>query len=476
MRGKFLILMAVCVAVLVGSGTLGPSAQAQRAKAPSIKKTVERSVGAALSHRADLTVEREDYTLDGTYGFTLWEPEERETSEHGGTPVVRVAIAPDMKPGQIEGAVRSRLEELSDVPARRQDVRVGKKRYKGVAVGPIPGSTPSVEVYVPVQGRVYQINLYREKLDAEGKKLLAEVEFSPPSRPVSSLDLPEGEDGKTLQTRGDPALVKKELEARRPAEEPTTSRTTSEADTSATRTASAAQPTPVYEEYRMANGCWRARSTFPIQTQHGAYANGTGWTQLGVPNYWGQYTHGNLGYGRCNNANYTNDYHAIDYPLRKGDVVFSPFAGGTVTFAGRNSSHKNYGIFVVIRSDNGKYYSMSAHLNGLARGIVRGARVNYGTIIGFAGDSGDPSIPVGQPHLHQAFYRYPRLLADGSPYGGAGLQVLYHRFTGTAAKRVGQSVDPNSYYNVYYYGAVRPNYQATCREGIVCGEGYRVSN
>lgn len=475
MRGKFLVLLAVCVAILVGSGTLGPSAEAQRAKVPSIKRTVESAVGASISHRADLRVERENYTIDGTYGFTLWEPEERETSEHGGTPVVRVALAYDLKPGQIKSRVQARLDELSDVPAERQNVTVGKKRYKGVAVGPIPGSTPSIEVYVPVQGRVYQINLYQEKLDTEGRKLLAGLEFAPPSRSVRSLGLPEGDEGRTFQTEGDPALVRKEMEARKPAEEPP-SRTASEAGTSTTRTASTTQPTPVYEEYRMSNGCWRARSTFPIQTQHGAYANGTGWTQIGVPNYWGQYTHGNLGYGRCNNAKYTNDMYAVDYPLRKGDVLFSPFAGGTVLFAGRNNSHKNYGIFVVIRSDNGKYVSMSAHLNGLARGIYRGAKVTNTSIIGFAGDSGDPSIPVGQPHLHEAFYRYPNLLSDGSPYGGAGLQVLYHRFTGTAAKRVGQSVDANSYYNVYYFGAVKPNYQATCREGIVCGEGYRISN
>ena len=103
-------------------------------------------------------------------------------------------------------------------------------------------------------------------------------------------------------------------------------------------------------------------------------------------------------------------------------------------FAGRNSSHANYGIFVVIRdSTNGQYVSMSAHLSSLASGIYPGARVTSKKIIGFAGNTGDPSIPVGYPHLHQAFYRYPNSLADGSPYGGQGLQVVYHRYTGTAA-------------------------------------------
>lgn len=88
---------------------------------------------------------------------------------------------------------------------------------------------------------------------------------------------------------------------------------------------------------------------------------------------------------------------------------------------------------MVIEADNGKYVSLSAHLSGLARGIEPGARVTDETIIGYAGDTGGPNIPVGEPHLHQAYYRYPRYNDDGSPYGGAGLQVVFHRYVGTAA-------------------------------------------
>jgi murein DD-endopeptidase MepM/ murein hydrolase activator NlpD len=94
--------------------------------------------------------------------------------------------------------------------------------------------------------------------------------------------------------------------------------------------------------------------------------------------------------------------------LGSGAVVFSPFAGGTMVFAGRNNTHKNYGIFVAIRADNGKYVSMSAHLSDLAGEIYRGARVTNQTIIGYAGKTGNPSIPVGETHLHQAYYSYPR--------------------------------------------------------------------
>ena len=45
----------------------------------------------------------------------------------------------------------------------------------------------------------------------------------------------------------------------------------------------------------------------------GRYANGrpgdgipTGFTIVGRPNYWGEFTHGNLGLGRCHNPYYTN--------------------------------------------------------------------------------------------------------------------------------------------------------------------------
>ncbi len=124
---------------------------------------------------------------------------------------------------------------------------------------------------------------------------------------------------------------------------------------------------------------------------------------------------------------------AIDYPLDFGDVVFCPFKSGTLTFAGRNFTHADYGIFVIIQDDNGMYVSLSRHLSGLNDGIFPGARVTDQDIIGFAGDTGGGVIPVGEPHLHQAFYRDPSFHADGSPFGGAGLQVIFHHYVGTAA-------------------------------------------
>ena len=78
--------------------------------------------------------------------------------------------------------------------------------------------------------------------------------------------------------------------------------------------------------------------------------------------------------------------------------------------SGRYYNHANYGNMVIIEADNGNsYVSLSAHLLGLAEGIVRGARVTDETIIGYAGDTGNPTtIPVGPPHLNQTFYRKPK--------------------------------------------------------------------
>ncbi len=86
-----------------------------------------------------------------------------------------------------------------------------------------------------------------------------------------------------------------------------------------------------------------------------------------------------------------------------------------------------------IRAGNGKYVSLSSHLDGIRKGLRRGDRVTDKTIIGYAGNTDGPSIPAGRVHLHQAFYRKPSFNRDGSPYGGAGLRVKYHHYVGTAA-------------------------------------------
>ena len=473
---KTFVFVTLCLVVAMGvvaASGLGASAETRRApSAPPTEKTGDDAVGASIVHPEELVVDRERHTYDGTYGFTLWEPEEEGPShDHGGEPAVRVAIAYDLKPGQIEGRVRERIAAYPNLEMKRETVLVGEKRLKGVAVGPIPGSTPSTEVYVAAMGRVYQINVYfgeagQEGLDDGDRRLLSGLRFYPPSRSVDSLKLKDGKKAESYYGKGNSEPSDKELEERKKA----AAEASTEAPAEETPPGPAFQtvglstgdslergPSTVYTaastgEYGMGDGCWSADSAFYFQTQHGYGANRladdnhptrnipTGYTVVGDPNYWGEYTHGDYGYGRCASTYYTNDKYAVDYPLNRGDYVFSPFQKGTVTFAGRNTSHANYGIFVVIKASNGKYVSMSAHLNSLAYGIRPGKVVYADTVIGYAGNTGDPSIPVGHPHLHQAYYRYPSFKADGSPYGGRGLRALHHHYTGT-----GRGVRPGVY-------------------------------
>jgi murein DD-endopeptidase MepM/ murein hydrolase activator NlpD len=407
-------LMLACLLTFV----LG-EAGAETASPANTERTEGSVVGASISHPVRWSVERERYTYDQTYGFTLWRPGSSSAHDHAGTPAVRVALAYGLQPGQIEAIVNEKHAAYPDLPMTREEVSVARKGHRGVAVGPIPGSTPSTEIYVPLNGRVYQINVYGETLGADGKELLSTLRFEPPSRPVSSLGLPDANAPETLYATGDPELAERERAAYEVATE---GEATFEA-------------TALGTETRIAEGCWRADPDFFFQTQHGSRANAnpddniaTGWTIVGRPNYWDEYTHGRLGYGRCDRLRYTNDKFAVDYPLDVGDAVFSPFRSGTITFAGRNVTHKDYGILVSVRASNGKYVNLSGHLSGLARGIKRGAKVDRHTVIGFAGNTGGGTIAVGQPHLHQAYYRYPSYNPDGSPYGGAGLQVIRHHY------------------------------------------------
>lgn len=461
----FVLLALVAVMGVVGSGA---GAQAQIPDAPAIQKTGGEAVGASVVHPARWTVEREPYTYDETYGYTLWRPDNGEAHDHGGKPALRVALAYGLEPASIEARVDEVVADYPGVPAKRQTVAVGRE-HEGVAVGPIPGSTPSTEVYVPVNGRVYRINVYAAEPGQEGlgeadRELLSGVRFEPPSRSVGSLDVARANAPGSLYPSAGEA-----------------GRETTKAPEGSETVASASSPTTraVVGETRIRDGCWRADPRYYVQTIHGYKANSasadgipTGWSLIGVPNFWGQYSHGNLGYGRCSEPDWANDKYAVDYPLNVGDAVFSPFSCGTVTFAGRNRTHADYGILVSIKACNGKYVSLQGHLSALRSGLGRGDRVNRDTIVGFAGKTGGGNVPVGRPHVHQAFYRYARYTPDGAPYGGAGLRVDRPRYVGTAARRAGLPVRSH----VYAYQFVRPNYRASCREGILCGEGYRVSN
>ncbi|MGH3148657.1 MAG: M23 family metallopeptidase [Rubrobacter sp.] len=471
------IVWLVALVVVVGSDA---NAEATKGSGvPQTERTQGDVVGASIAHPAEWSVERESYTYDETYGFTLWRPESGEAHDHGGTPALRVALASNLEPSQVEGEVRETLAYYEgELPVERTAVSVGADGYQGVAVGPIPGSTPSTEVYVPVNGRVYLINVYaealgKEGLDADDRELLEGVRFDPPTRAIRSLGLPSANAPEALYPS---AAEERAVKLAEDGKFPEGSPPSPEESAGLSRDGSLERVRRNVET-RLPGGCYRATPRFFVQTQHGYGANRdrrdgipTGWSKIGIPNFWGQYTHGNFGYGRCNERFYANDKFAVDYPLNKWDYVFSPFSCGRVTFAGRNRTHADYGKFVSIKSCNGKYVNLTAHLTAVKRSLRKGDKVTRNTVIGYAGNTGG-SVPVGRVHIHTAFYRNPRVNPDGSPYGGAGLQIIHHHYVGTAARKNGFRVNSHE----YEYANVRPR-GGYCRENIRCGEGRKISN
>ena len=430
MRTKAWGLALLGVLMAMGLLTMGTTVRAEQAAGPQQKeRTSDGVVGASIFHPEGWILEREAYTFDKTYGFTLWR-QGGTADDDGGTPTVRVARAYDLRPGQIDDLVRETIEDYPDLPLKRQEVDVARGR-DGIAVGPVPGSTPFTTVYVPIEGRVYQIDLYSEKpgeegIGAEDRALLSSLRFVPPSRPVAALDLPAANSAGALYAPGDapdPEVRSRAAKQEHDAEVQVQDSTYSAAGTGGGQ--------------RIGEGCYLADPDFFVQTQIGPRANSRsgdgipkGYTIVGRPNYWDEFTHGDLGLGRCKEPYYTNGKYSIDYPLKRGDAIFTPFKCGKVTFAGRNRTHRTFGILVTIRSCNGKYVSLAGHLDSLAAGIYRGAKIgSKNKVIGYAGDTGEGRIPVGRVHLHQGFYRYPDYNPDGSPYGGRGLKVVRHHYS-----------------------------------------------
>jgi murein DD-endopeptidase MepM/ murein hydrolase activator NlpD len=468
MRFTRALLFALVLFAVMATTAQGEGVARLASPAANVERTEGAVVGASIAHPESWTVERERYTFDGTYGFTLWRP--GRSLDHGGTPAVRVALAEKLRPSAIEDEVGQSLAYYENQGLDVGRETVGAGGHEGVAFGPIPGSTPATRVYVPVEGRVYRIDVFSEApgeegLDADDRRLLRTLRFEQPSGPIASLGL--------RRANAPDALYPADGEEPGPLDRGWSSSSSGEESGSIEYSASSTG------EKRLVGGCWQANPAFWVQAQHGPSANSnegdgipTGWTRIGVPNFWGQYTHGDLGYGRCHEPYYANDEFAVDYPMDGGDPVWSPFECGRVTFAGRNETHVDYGILVSIESCNGKYVSLTSHFSALRTGLGKGDRVNRDTVLGYAGKTGGPRIPVGQIHFHQVFYRYPKQNPDGSPYGGQGLKIVRLHYVGTAARRKGTRVRSH----VYVYGKVRPDYGFYCREGLICGEGYRISN
>ncbi|WP_421787814.1 peptidoglycan DD-metalloendopeptidase family protein [Hyphobacterium sp.] len=102
-----------------------------------------------------------------------------------------------------------------------------------------------------------------------------------------------------------------------------------------------------------------------------------------LSSHYGMRRHPVLGYNRL--------HRGTDFAAPRGTPIFA--AGyGVVERADRFGSFGNY---IRIRHSNG-FQTAYAHLNGFARGVTRGARVQQGQVIGYVGTTGRST----GPHLH----------------------------------------------------------------------------
>jgi hypothetical protein len=359
---------------------------------PDTMEHRDEVVGVAVRHPGAWSVVRDEILFE-THGFLLSEIADPD-DPHGVLPVARVALDYARTPDAVREAIDAKRAEFPDVVMTES--RVVVDGHEAIALGPVPGGMPSTNVYLAVDDRVVRINYFREELDPRGRALLAAVHFETPTKSVGELGLLPADAPEVLfgPGRSAPIVETRPLDS----------------------------PSPILAApaggggYVMSDGCYAQPGGFFIQTTHSWDANGTGWSRMGTPNFWGERTHGNWGLGRCVSGYYTNDLYAIDYYLRSGDRLFSPFKSAYVVYAGWDPENWwNYGKMVVLVDPTGRFYSLSAHMSYV--NVVRGQHVTDDTLIGWGGSTG---YAAPYPHVHQVFYQFAST-SYGRPYAGRGM-------------------------------------------------------
>lgn len=123
---------------------------------------------------------------------------------------------------------------------------------------------------------------------------------------------------------------------------------------------------------------------------------------------------------------YDAAHRGIDYSAPSGTKVRN-VAGGTIEFAGWQ---RGYGNVVEVRHSP-KHSTLYAHMQAFAPGMVKGARLNQGDVVGFVGATGWAT----GPHLHfEIKVRGAQVnpltadLPDAEPLASAQLPALIRRY------------------------------------------------
>jgi murein DD-endopeptidase MepM/ murein hydrolase activator NlpD len=145
---------------------------------------------------------------------------------------------------------------------------------------------------------------------------------------------------------------------------------------------------------------------------------------------------------------------------RRGEPLDPVYAvlPGKVVHASRVAGYSSYGRYVVIEHDQEvpSYHTLYAHLASVADGIMPGARVEAGTVIGIMGRSATYTIPTSRAHVH--FEIGFRLTSD--------FQAWYDRQKFGSKNQHGSwngmnlvSIDPLEFYKAIRSGEVNNLYE-----------------
>jgi len=387
--------------------------------APLRTQTVRDPVaGVAIDVPAEWRVQA-DPVLFNTYGFALFNPEGEQTGGHERSPVMRVALAYEARPEQIEGLVATLMERNRDLAPTRGEVLVGGR--KGIVVSGLPGTDSYSLVYVAAGERVYRIGVWTAErgLDARSRMLLQNLRLETPTRSVRSLNLVPVREAMHAAPPPEVLLESSRANAARiaAASEEGGIAPLAEYDAPAQSRASAqacefGQPSGFFWQT-----VWDATNRFYsgyTTTYSGTYYNmrpgDPGWSAMSgnYGSWWGQNYH----IYKCY-SDRLNQFYANDWPAHKNANVYSAIQG-TVEWAGwdyyDSEGYYTLGNYVVVR--NGAYRALMAHMTSLA--VKRGASVGMNTIIGYAGKTGGP----WDEHVHSRVAYGESLTYNGQPYGG----------------------------------------------------------
>lgn len=142
----------------------------------------------------------------------------------------------------------------------------------------------------------------------------------------------------------------------------------------------------------------------------------------------------------CDRPDRSNDYYALDFPLREWDRLRATASGTVLYYGWASGGFSTLGRVVILDLGNGYQY-LAAHLRGGGDIWLWYPDIVGGTVIGYAGGSGNGQDGYFGSHLHQAIYKDGTLSSSGGVYGGRGVEphhVCYYGNGGDYYEDIGR--------------------------------------